>query len=153
MSVADGSSVRSGSGPVAADFSAAAVCSSEAMVFSGFLIFFTLRQPRNAKARRSAPSRTKTMVNAAQRGSQMARISPTMNQKKNNENAPMTPATAKKAPPVAPVLTVCGDLQLGQLDLGADQRGHVRRDVLDQLAHRGVAVDGRLGDERDGRAG
>src|SRR6476469_5746695 len=91
---------------VAADFSAAAVCSSEAMVFSGFLIFLTLRRPRKANRPARTSMRTKTMVNATQRGSQMARISPSMKKKNHIENAPMTAATPKNAPPVAPVLTV-----------------------------------------------
>src|SRR6476469_160207 len=93
-------------GPVAAVFSAAAVCSSEAMVFSGFLIFFTLRQPRKPNKAAISTITKNTMVKAAQVGSQIARIHATMNQKKNVEKAPMTPAMAKKTPPVAPVFTV-----------------------------------------------
>src|SRR5664279_3987967 len=45
-----------------------------------------------------------------------------------------------------------GDLQLGQLDLRADQSGHLGGHVLDQVAHRGVPVDRWFGDQRDRRA-
>jgi len=71
-----------------------AVCSSDAIVFSGFLIFFTFRQPMNAKMPAISSIATKTIVKAAHRGSQMASISPTMNQKKKSENAAVRPATA-----------------------------------------------------------
>ena len=119
------------------------------MVFSGFLIFFTLRRPRNAKSPAISTITTNTMVNAAQRGSQMARIPATMNQKKNIENAPITAGDAEEGAAGRAGLDRFGDLQLGQLDLRADQRRHMRRDVLDQVAHRGVAVDRGLGDQRD----
>src|SRR5664279_1635907 len=60
----------------------------------------------NASSPAASSITTNTIVKAAQCGSQMARISATMNQKKNNENNPMAPATANRMPPVAPCLTV-----------------------------------------------
>ena len=53
---------------------------------------------RSSAARLRVP---KTMVKAAHVGSQMARIQATMNQKKNIENAPMTPATSSSSSGVA----------------------------------------------------